>query len=283
MGHIPCGWAFAGLPADPSTTSNADEPNRVRNSGAGVTRFPHSPDRDRLWNFSAGDHGRAGANLLLGWRERRLGRSRRGSAAGSRVLIRSMAIRTIPLDSKNLESGIEALSSAMRAFQLTRLERVAYYALMASVNVAVWGGLTLFFVVLLSGKYELARGVPKALGTVAAGIMTFGAGLAAVALLLNIPLAYKLFRERARLKKLGLAPLSKSLWQESRRARWISRVARWAAGTIFVMLYLLATFNQVFRNGKWGSGELSVLLLLTLLLCCNSSLNTYVISASGLS
>src|SRR6266481_9547709 len=59
-----------------------------------------------------------------------------------------MATRTIVLDSKNLEGGIEALSSAARSFQLTPFERRAYRALMVSVDVAVWSFLV--FVALIA-------------------------------------------------------------------------------------------------------------------------------------
>lgn len=45
-----------------------------------------------------------------------------------------------------------------------------------------------------------------------------------VALALNIPLFLRAFHERTRLKELGLSSLTKSLWKESRRNRWISRI-----------------------------------------------------------
>jgi len=44
-----------------------------------------------------------------------------------------------------------------------------------------------------------------------------------LSLTLNIPLFLKAYRERTRLKELGLSSLSKSLWKESRRSQWISR------------------------------------------------------------
>src|SRR6516225_9135192 len=54
-----------------------------------------------------------------------------------------MDYRTITLDSKTLEGGIEALTSAARAFQLTPFERGAHRALIVSVDVAV-GSLVAF-------------------------------------------------------------------------------------------------------------------------------------------
>jgi hypothetical protein len=126
-----------------------------------------------------------------------------------------MDARTVAIDPKDLESGIEALSSAGQAFQLTRFERGAYYLLTVSVDVTVWSVIAL---VLLSFLRESWMGGynPAFIG---GALVVFGTLLAAMALVINIPLASKLYRERARLKELGLASLSKSLWKESRRGR----------------------------------------------------------------
>lgn len=53
-------------------------------------------------------------------------------------------------------------------------------------------------------------------------LVSFFVGL--IALALNVPLLLKTYREGSRLEKLGLSSLSTSLWKESRRSRWISRV-----------------------------------------------------------
>jgi hypothetical protein len=45
------------------------------------------------------------------------------------------ATPTIAVSSKELGNAIEALSSAGRAFQLTRFQRLSYQALMISVDV----------------------------------------------------------------------------------------------------------------------------------------------------
>ena len=67
------------------------------------------------------------------------------------------------------------------------------------VGIAVLGSFVFFFVFIVS---------------ILAGIVSFT---------LNIPLLLKTFRERAKLKELGLSSLSLSLWKESRRGRWIRR------------------------------------------------------------
>src|SRR5262249_4459615 len=50
----------------------------------------------------------------------------------------AMATRTVAVSTNQLDTAIEVLSSAGREFQLTRFERGAHRALMASVDVAVW-------------------------------------------------------------------------------------------------------------------------------------------------
>jgi hypothetical protein len=145
-----------------------------------------------------------------------------------------MDARTVAIDPKNLESGIEALSSAAQAFRLTRFERGAYYLLKVSVDVTVWTwivGFALFFL-------ETVTGIrPEDVGFIMGGVLVFGTIIAAIALVVNIPLAAKLYRERARLKELGLASLSKSLWKEVRRGRWISQVARWGPIITLVIIF----------------------------------------------
>jgi hypothetical protein len=148
-----------------------------------------------------------------------------------------MATRTIALDSKNLEGGIEALSSAARTFQLTPFEKLAYRALMVSVDVAVWSLLALI------AMTPFPRLLPKDLTPVQAALVfallnasmvafAFAFVVGTVSLALNLPLVRKLYRERARLKELGLSSLSESLWKESRRSRWISR----ARGALLILV-----------------------------------------------
>jgi hypothetical protein len=158
-----------------------------------------------------------------------------------------MTTRTIALDSKDLEGGIEALSSAARAFQLTPFERGAHRALMVSVDVAVWSFLVL--VALIS--IVVARGLdPNDLTPVQQALVfaplvasmvafTFAVVVGTVSLALNIPLLHKLYRERARLKELGLSSLSESLWKESRRSRWISR----ARGALLILAGIFMFFG----------------------------------------
>jgi hypothetical protein len=159
------------------------------------------------------------------------------------------------IDSKNLEGGIEALSSAARAFQLTPFERGAHRALMVSVDVAVWS----FLVPIAMISIFVARGLDlKDLTPVQETLVfaplgasmvafTFAIVVGTVSLALNIPLLHKLYRERARLKELGLSSLSESLWKESRRGRWISR----ARGVLLIVVGIFMSFG--FFGGVVGS------------------------------
>jgi hypothetical protein len=128
-----------------------------------------------------------------------------------------MDTRTIALDSKNLEGGIEALSSAARAFQLTPFERGAYRALMVSVDVAAWSLVVLiamiFILVLEKGLTpdQETLFVIAIFASVVAFPFAFVVGT--VSLALNIPLIRKLYRERARLKELlATPPMSGRHW-----------------------------------------------------------------------
>jgi hypothetical protein len=145
-----------------------------------------------------------------------------------------MNTRTIALDSKNLEAGIEAHSRAARAFGLTLFERIAYHTLMISVDVAAWCLLPLLVMHLASYFIDSSYFYGfEGLVLAALPLLVFALAVTVgvVSLALNIPLLRKLDRERARLKKLGLSSLSKSLWKESRRSRWRSR----ARGVLLVV------------------------------------------------
>src|SRR5262245_36525711 len=120
-----------------------------------------------------------------------------------------MDSRTIALDSKDLEGGIEALSSAARAFRLTRFERAVYHGLMVSVYFTAWVWITGVSLGVFEDFVDVSRETSLLIGLIFSG----GVLVAIVALVLNIPLAARLYRERRRLKELGLASLSKSLWK----------------------------------------------------------------------
>ena len=177
--------------------------------------------------------------------------------------------RTIALDSKTLEGGIEALTSAARAFQLTPFERGAHRALIVSVDVAV--GSLVAFVALIAittiiaappGAAATAQPIhltPVQEAFVLAPLVAsmvafaFASVVGIVSLALNIPLLRKLYRERARLKKLGLSSLSESLWKESRRGRWISR----ARGVLLIVVGIFMFF------GFFGGAVASLVGLMT--------------------
>src|SRR5262249_52706339 len=189
-----------------------------------------------------------------------------------------MGTRTIALDSKNLEGGIEALSSASRPFQLTSFERLAYRALMVSVDVAAWGWVlswmfSIIFFILMPDKqpteltsvsaFIFAMSGFAMLGALA--VSMFAAVVATVFLALNFPLIRKLYRERARLKELGLSSLSKSLWKESRRSRWISRAHGALLILIGIQVFLAAaTYGYLLWYGLWPDMETKIGIFLVL-------------------
>jgi hypothetical protein len=135
--------------------------------------------------------------------------------------------RTISLSSKELDSAIEVLSSAAQSLQLTLFERLSYRALLISVDVAIVSCIVAMILLFLrppepSRIPEYGAVFVATMISIVAFSVSILVGIVSVAL--NIPLLRKAFRERTRLQQLGLSSLSQSLWKESRRSRWISRV-----------------------------------------------------------
>src|ERR1700720_3693041 len=157
-----------------------------------------------------------------------------------------MVIRTIELDRNDLDKSIEVLSSAAQALRLTRFERLSYQSLIVSVGwfaVGVFTALGMGIVVAIIHR-ELLPDFRNLFGL----IWITGMAIGIVALALNIPLFRRVFRERARLKRLGLSALSRSLWKESRRSRWISRAhgtLLTVAGILLLFTMVIVSFNQI--------------------------------------
>jgi hypothetical protein len=133
-----------------------------------------------------------------------------------------MSTRTVALSSMELDSAIEVLSSA-KTLQPTRFQRLSYRALIISVDVAAICYLV-YWVNDAFNHYDPDKPDlrPIVVVPVLLAFMAILVGL--VALALNIPLFLRALHERTRLKELGLTSLTKSLWKESRRNRWISRI-----------------------------------------------------------
>jgi hypothetical protein len=177
-----------------------------------------------------------------------------------------MDARTVAIDSKGLESGIEALSSAAQAFRLTRFETAAYYLLTVSVDVTVWSVVTLFVLAIVVEFLPVPEGTAYQIGQVSGAVLSYGTVLAAIALLINIPLAAKLYRKRARLKEVGLASLSKSLWRETRRGRRISQVLRWGPVIAFVISFSFAGVSAKLDQ-EWNIEDTMLVMLCTIFIC----------------
>jgi hypothetical protein len=175
------------------------------------------------------------------------------------------ATRTVPLSSKELESAIEVLSSAGQVLELTRFERLSYYALMTSVDVASVSG--------IAGSLmpeEISRGLGLAtLNTVVTIIFMISTLVGIILLAFNVPLFRKAFHERARLKELGLSSFSKSLWQESRRGLWISR----ARGTLWIVACFAISLSLSYELYAAG-GDVGILfyVIVSLLLVAAAAL-----------
>jgi hypothetical protein len=163
------------------------------------------------------------------------------------------ATQTVSLSSKELEGVIEVLSSAGHAFPLTPFERFSYRALMLSVDLAAISFI-LFSVGLIFGlsspevseksSPETPMGPFGWLTILSLFVLSVSFLVGIVSLVLNIPVLLKTFRERAKLKELGLSSLSQSLWKESQRSRWIGRV-RGMVLIVFSIYFLYASLSSL--------------------------------------
>ncbi|WP_297323979.1 hypothetical protein [Nitrosomonas sp.] len=163
------------------------------------------------------------------------------------------APRTVNLDSQSLDKVIKALSDVVKDFNLTRRERISYWGLMLSADLAI-AHFLITFVWLFSSIFVLnfvdksivdATVTPpdwfkNVLGllfilSLLALLLSILAGVPS--LLFSISLLRKTFQERAKLELLGITGLTKSLWKESRRSRWLSRLR--SGFLIFISVYMI--------------------------------------------
>jgi hypothetical protein len=164
----------------------------------------------------------------------------------------------IELAHNDLDKSIEVLSSASQALQLTRFERFSYCALMISGDVAIASFIALLLFNILFRPLKWMDVLVDSLLTPTFLVFLVSILVGIISLAFNIPLFLRIFRERARLKRLGLSSLSKSLWKETRRSQWINRVR----GSLLVAINLLMIVDLL---GDWlfGGVESPVVVLLT--------------------
>jgi hypothetical protein len=152
--------------------------------------------------------------------------------------LNAMDTRTIELDRNDLDKSLEVLSSA-QTLQLTRFEKISYRALIVSVDVAAACYIAWQLIgPLISDEYLSILAV-IVLGAILVGL---------AALALNIPLFRRAFREKGRLKELGLSSLTKSLWKESHWSRVTNRIRGVVLITcviVLILAFLLATLMHL--------------------------------------
>lgn len=162
----------------------------------------------------------------------------------------------VTLSSNELDRTIAVLSSAGQTLRLTWFERLSYRALLVSVDVFLLSFVATFILASISGPSD--AGVEAAAGKLfiwALVVLVVSGAIGILALALNIPLLIKTFREARRLKRLGLSSLSMSLWKESRRSRWMSRIrGALLIGLGILTLMIVAGALSVALMGK-NSGE----------------------------
>jgi hypothetical protein len=175
---------------------------------------------------------------------------------------RAMAARTIELDRKDLNKSIEVLSSATQALRLTRLETLSYRALMLTVDVGTVLIAAAFAYGLIVRTWIMQVPLLEEFGPwFILLVLSVFLVVGLVSLVLNIPLFVRVLRERSRLKKLGLSSLSRSLWIESRRSRWISRARDYLLIGVGIFIVLRSAYYFLIQ---WKSGYINVWDLITI-------------------
>jgi hypothetical protein len=134
--------------------------------------------------------------------------------------------RGYALDPERLDGAIEVLKRAAESSRLTRHERLAHRVLSLSSYLSS-GALILFIIALPLRLFLPATALTKWSGVlfdVPALLLVLAAVVGVLSLVLSLPLFLKSIRDRAKLKRLGLVTLSKSLWKAGRRHRWLQRI-----------------------------------------------------------
>src|SRR5262249_43349730 len=99
-------------------------------------------------------------------------------------------------------------------------------------------------VFILIGKNAVGFYHNSQLNSVFGSLLGIGVVVGTVLIALNIPLFRRVFRERARLEKLGLSSLSRSPWKESRRNQW-SRLITLAHGALLIFAGIIMLLTLV--------------------------------------
>jgi hypothetical protein len=170
------------------------------------------------------------------------------SASLALLVLGAMAVALSP---NELERTIEVLSSAGQTLELSRLERITYRALLVSVDVTMASFFAFIVVVIFASLTALSDifgsgtvSWPWILAGILVVVFVVSLFIGIASLAANIPLLLKTYREGERLKRLGLGSLSTSLWKESRRSRWISRLR----GALLLGIGILIMVGIVFAS-----------------------------------
>lgn len=168
-----------------------------------------------------------------------------------------MTYRKVSVDREELDTAIDVLSSAAQAIRFSLFERFVYKLLILSVDVFVTSSIVIFTI------------TPYNYQPLVAYILFISGATAIIALMLNIPLLLRAIRENTRLKRLGLDSLSKSLWKESRRGRWIDWVRQLVLVAFgFILLFILLGSSLQFSFTTQENEEavsLAIIIILVIL------------------
>jgi hypothetical protein len=143
---------------------------------------------------------------------------------------------------------------------LTRFQKFSYFALIVIADVLV-----VFFAaaMIYDALHGFSNDDPELgpLGTLLGLGIIFVCIIGVISLALNYPFIHEAFREKRRLKRLGLSSFYRSLWKESRRGQWKGRVRE-------IVLAVLITYElvDVARDPSWKTDDLGEMIFAALLI-----------------
>jgi|HubBroStandDraft_6_1064221.scaffolds.fasta_scaffold05118_13 hypothetical protein len=169
------------------------------------------------------------------------------------------------LDRADFERVVAVLEREQEAMKLTRGQRISYRL----YTVFIFCFILCLFGAIISAIFlkdnEPGRADKLLIACVVLGMICLVGG--AVSLLLNLPLIYKIIRQRMLIHRVGLSGASSALWKAQRHTqRWrviLRRVGLGVAILAFVTGVAIAYAGVGKKGGSWSALGLGVLFLMT--------------------
>jgi len=168
------------------------------------------------------------------------------------------------LDRADFDRVVAVLEREQEAMKLTRGQRISYRL----YNIFIWCFILCVFGTIVSaifrGENETGWANRVMMVCIVLGMVCLLGG--AVSLLLNLPLLYKVFRQKMVVRRLGLSGASSAVWKTQRKShRWGSIIGRIETGAAILALAICVAIvveEWRWRAGLWSGLALGLLFLM---------------------